>query len=171
MAKFKIKTHRQLASEVEAQLNEAQAEKLAKLAKKAKEKAKKGSGGGAGSPQSVATIQYLVELMKTESMKAAAGKPNSLDAAIAAVEKAQAEYPGQLAIRFKSGATCLYSDSSTADYIAFMAAGSKGRWVWHRGWGPDRHPSYQQITVNPAKVLAQAGVSSSWCQHAFLVAD
>lgn len=108
---------------------------------------------------------------RAQAVEGVTNHPDEIAAAVEAVMAARDKYPGRLAIGFKSGAVCLYDHSDTADYIGFMAAGSKGKWVWARGWGPTGHPSYSRISPDPHKILADAAVASSWCTRAWLIAD
>ena len=121
--------------------------------------------------QVLQTIQTQAGVGPANSGQAGHPNPDLIQQAIDAAVAAQNALPGKLAVTFKSGACCLYADSSTGDYIQFMAAGSKGRWVHHRGWGPKGHPAYTIITPAPSKIIADAAVSSSWCSHAYLLRD
>jgi hypothetical protein len=63
----------------------------------------------------------------------------------------------------------MHAASSTTDRISVMAAGSKGRGVWHSGWRPDKHPAYTLISPRPERIIAGEAVSTSWCTHAYLM--
>ena len=75
----------------------------------------------------------------------------------------------RLVILFKSGGPFIYTSSWASDYALVVSAPSKGKWVWQRGWGPDRSPSYSRYAIQPDKVIADEAVSSSWLLHVWLV--
>ena len=54
---------------------------------------------------------------------------------------------------FHSGGPFLYPSSTSADYASLVAAGSKGRAVWRMGLGPDKHPSYVGISIDPQRII------------------
>ena len=76
---------------------------------------------------------------------------------------------GKLAILFKSGGPFLYPNSTPSDYSAMVAAGSKGKQVWQLGLGPDKHPTYVKITIDPSDVIDSQFASSSWVVAYYLV--
>ena len=95
---------------------------------------------------------------------------NKLEKAYVDVLESEAKNPVRLMLQFVDGFRCLYADSSAKDWLAVACNPSVGRGVWARGWGPDRHPSYLQMSVpDPHRVLKEKPISSTWVAYAWLV--
>jgi hypothetical protein len=101
-----------------------------------------------------------------------AERKEAILAAVEAVKHAKEVAPGKLALAFQDGFVCVYMSSTTADYINIIAAGSKGKWVWARGWAAPGHPSYLQLnSIPPERIIDDQPVQSSWVAHAWLLMD
>ena len=88
---------------------------------------------------------------------------NRLGALAGAMQEANANIKGKLVINFHSGGPFLYPTSTPSDYATLLAAGSKGKAVWHQlHLGPDSHPTYIRVTLDPARIIDQRWASSSW---------
>ena len=71
--------------------------------------------------------------------------------------------PGKLVVEFTSGGPFLYPNSGPADFAAMMADSSRGGYIWRSGRGPDHHPAYVRINLDPARIIIDHDAGgSSW---------
>jgi hypothetical protein len=89
----------------------------------------------------------------------------------AAIKEVDSHVAAKLAILFKSGGPFLYPTSTPSDYASIVASGSKGKWVWQKGWGPDRHPTYVHVSVTPDRIIDSQCANSSWVVCFYLVSQ
>jgi hypothetical protein len=170
-------TPESMLAEIERQLEVQQgATAIRKLAQGARQERYgiRGGGAPASKPEARQMIQAAVS-----ARQAAAAVMVGIDLAHARklleeairANKALNEYlaDARLVILFKSGGPFIYTSSLASDYALIVSAPSKGKWVWRRGWGPDRSPSYSSYASQPDKVIADEAVSSTWLLHVWLV--
>jgi hypothetical protein len=82
----------------------------------------------------------------------------------------EAHPDSHVAILFRSGGPFVYTSSIPGDYFQLVDSDSKGKWVWKRGWGPNRSPSYLPVSITEDRVLVTQGVNSSWLVQVWLLA-
>lgn len=86
------------------------------------------------------------------------------------VADAQVNISGKLAILFKSGGPFLYPNKGVEAFVTMVAAGSKGKAVWHElGLGPNKHPVYVSWPYTASQVLDMQHATSSWVVAYYLV--
>jgi hypothetical protein len=125
--------------------------------------------GGAPNTKHAAAMQVQALLDQFQ----AGGNPNQWDKQTArnrlgqlaqAMQEANQNIKGKLVINFHSGGPFLYpSIEGPSSFATLLAAGSAGRCVWHSlRLGPDSHPTYNRVDMNPERIISQKFVSSTW---------
>ena len=139
------------------------------LAQKQRQLATTGMRAG-GMPNTKYGAQKQLEALLDQFQ--AGGNPNAwtkqearsrLSALAGAMQEANQNIKGKLVINFHSGGPFLYPTSTPSDYATLLAAGSKGKAVWHQlHLGPDSHPTYIRVDMQPERIIDQRWASSSW---------
>src|SRR5271157_2117330 len=180
ISKIKIdvpQTAAQLKALIERQIEEGIQETIGRKIAQEKRQTTVGIRAG-GAPASRAeaadAIDWILRsrraIEETGARWTAAEQRAAVEAHLEATRVFNERFEGaRVAILFRSGGPFVYTSSFPTDYTNLVEAGSKGKWVWQRGWGPNRSPSYSLISIDPRKVLHDAPVASSWLLHVWLV--